>query len=132
MINQIPDGYTKEEWEAYQNDPAAYCIKELANPDSSVRYNAVDILRGLAFDAVEAIPVLSKLIEKEPDIQVRAHAVFTLKELCYYVEKDKREPTIEALNNLLAKEKEEKVIEEIVDALKDINALPVESFKLKN
>lgn len=61
-MSKIPEGYTKEEWYAYQRDPVSFCIKELGSPDSSVRFNAGDILRWLAFDAVNAIQPLSKLL----------------------------------------------------------------------
>jgi HEAT repeat protein len=72
-----PEGYTPEAWAEYQNDPVTFCIKELKNPDSDVRFNAADILRGLAGEAEAAIPALVEGF-RDKDRQVRAQCVFAL------------------------------------------------------
>jgi HEAT repeat protein len=73
----VPQGYTAEEWAEYQRDPCGWCVKELRNPDRGVRCNAADILRGLAFDAVAAIPALAEGL-CDPDEQVRAYCAHAL------------------------------------------------------
>ena len=55
-----PTQYTSEKWAEYHRDPCGWCIKELNNPDPSVRCNAADILRGLTRDAEAAIPALRR------------------------------------------------------------------------
>jgi HEAT repeat protein len=72
-----PPGYTAEEWAEYHRDPCSWCIKELRNPDSSVRCNAADILRGLAWDAVPAIPALIEGC-RDKNTQVRAYCIHAL------------------------------------------------------
>jgi hypothetical protein len=44
----VPEGYTPEQWAEYESDPVGFCIKELSSNDTTVRFNAVDILRGCA------------------------------------------------------------------------------------
>lgn len=61
----------------YHRDPCGWCIKELGNSDPDVRCNAADILRGLAFDAVAAIPALAKGCS-DSDEQVRAYCAHAL------------------------------------------------------
>jgi HEAT repeat protein len=72
-----PPGYTAEEWAEYHRDPCSWCIKELRNPDSTVRCNAADILRGLAWDAVPAIPALIEGC-RDKNEQVRAYCIHAL------------------------------------------------------
>jgi HEAT repeat protein len=73
----VPGGYTAEEWAEYRRDPCGWCIKELKNPDADVRFNAADILRGLAGDAEAAIPALIEGF-RDKSKQVRAQCVFAL------------------------------------------------------
>ena len=82
----VPEGYSAEEWAEYQADPVGFCIKELNSRDASVRYNAVDILRGCAGDAKAAIPALCELLFKDKDREVRAQCAFALREICERVE----------------------------------------------
>jgi HEAT repeat protein len=74
---EVPVGYTAEEWAEYQRDPCGWCIKELKSPDADVRFNAADILRGLAGDAMAAIPALVEGF-RDKNKQVRAQCVFAL------------------------------------------------------
>ena len=82
-IDPVPPGYTREEWAEYQRDPAGYCARELSNPDASVRFNAADILRGLAAHAEPAIPALIRVIQGDPDPQVRRQAIFAFTDIGY-------------------------------------------------
>jgi HEAT repeat protein len=79
-----PPGYTPEEWASYNRDPCSWCIKELRNPDPEVRCNAADILRGLGWDAVDAIPALTEGC-RDPDGQVRTYCAHALAEIGYDV-----------------------------------------------
>ena len=79
-----PPEYTPEEWAEYHRDPCGWCIKELRNPDPEVRCNAADILRGLAWDAVAAIPALIEGC-RDPDEQVRAYCVHALVDIGHAV-----------------------------------------------
>jgi HEAT repeat protein len=79
-----PPEYTPEEWAEYHRDPCGWCIKELRHPDPSVRYNAADVLRGMAADAVLAIPALATGCA-DPDHQVRAQCVFALLDIAQNV-----------------------------------------------
>jgi HEAT repeat protein len=72
-----PPEYTPEEWAEYHSDPCGWCISELRNPDPSIRCNAADILRGLAWDAVDAIPALIQGCQ-DSDEQVRAYCAHAL------------------------------------------------------
>jgi HEAT repeat protein len=81
---EIPEGYTPEEWAEYQADPCGWCIKELRNSDADVRFNAADILRGLAADAEPAIPALVAGLG-DSDEQVRTQCVFALVDIGYAV-----------------------------------------------
>jgi hypothetical protein len=73
----IPEGYSEEEWAEYQSDPVGFCIKELRNPSPGVRFNAADILRGMAADAEPAIPALTAGLHDQ-DKEVREYAAKTL------------------------------------------------------
>lgn len=79
-LPQRPPGYTAEEWAEYHRDPCSWCIKGLRNPDSSVRCNAADILRGLAWDAAPAIPALIEGC-RDKNTQVRAYCIHALYEI---------------------------------------------------
>jgi HEAT repeat protein len=69
--------YTPEEWEEYNTNPVEWCIKALASDDPDVRFNAVDILRGLCPDAENAItPIAKALTDSSPG--VRSQAAFAL------------------------------------------------------
>lgn len=68
----------------YHRDPCGWCIKELRNPDPHVRCNAADILRGLAFGAVAAIPALAEGLA-DPDEQVRAYCAHAFVDIGYAV-----------------------------------------------
>ena len=83
---EVPEGYTPAQWAEYQTDPVGFCIKELNNPDSMVRFNAVDILRGCAGDAKDAIPALCDLLGREKEATVRAQCAWALKEICERVD----------------------------------------------
>lgn len=84
--SDVPEGYTPEQWAEYQADPVGFCIKELNNQDQSVRFNAVDILRGCAGDAKAAIPALCELLEKEQVTTIRAQCAWALEEICERVD----------------------------------------------
>jgi HEAT repeat protein len=84
--SDVPEGYTPEQWAEYQADPVGFCIKELSNEDQSVRFNAVDILRGCAGDAKAAIPALCELLGKEQVTTTRAQCAFALEEICERVD----------------------------------------------
>jgi len=84
--SDVPNGYTPEQWAEYQADPVGFCIKELSNQDQSVRFNAVDILRGCAGDAKAAIPALCDLLVTEKVTTVRAQCAWALQEICERVE----------------------------------------------
>ena len=73
-----PPQYTPEEWAEYHRDPCGWCIKELRNPDSEIRCNAADILRGLAWDAEPAIPALVAGFQ-DPDVMFRSTAIATFR-----------------------------------------------------
>jgi HEAT repeat protein len=79
-----PPEYTPEEWAEYHRDPCGWCIKELRNPDSGVRCNAADILRGLAWDAVAAIPALIEGC-RDKDEHVRGYCVHALVDISHAV-----------------------------------------------
>lgn len=82
----VPEGYTPEQWAAYQADPVTYCISELKSKNSDVRFNAVDILRGCAGDAKAAIPALCELLGKEKVTNVRGQCAFALQDICEQVD----------------------------------------------
>jgi HEAT repeat protein len=84
--SDVPEGYTAEQWAEYQTDPVGFCIKELSNQDQSVRFNAVDILRGCAGDAKAAIPALCDLLVKEKVTTIRAQCAWALQEICERVD----------------------------------------------
>lgn len=84
--SDVPEGYTPEQWAEYQADPVGFCIKELNNKDSDVRFNAVDILRGCAGDAKAAIPALCGLLGKEKVATIRAQCAWALQEICERVD----------------------------------------------
>jgi HEAT repeat protein len=79
---EIPEGYSEAEWNDYQTDPVGFCIKELTNPDPSVRFNAADILRVIAADAKAAIPALTAGLRDE-DNDVRAQCAFAMANIGY-------------------------------------------------
>lgn len=79
-----PGEYTSEEWAEYHRDPCAWCIKELRNTDPSIRCNAAEILRGLAWDAVAAIPALIEGCQDSNE-QVRAYCAHALVDIGYAV-----------------------------------------------
>ena len=79
-----PPEYTPEEWAEYHRNPCAWCIKELRNSDPTIRCNAADILRGLAWDAVDAIPALIAGC-RDANEQVRANCAFALVDIGYAV-----------------------------------------------
>jgi HEAT repeat protein len=79
---EIPEGYSEAEWNDYQTGPVRFCIKELTNPDPSVRFNAADILREIASDAEAAIPALTAALRDE-NINVRAQCAFALTDIGY-------------------------------------------------
>lgn len=61
----------------YYRDPVGHCIRALDNLDPIVRFNAADILRGLARDAEPALPALTAHFT-DPDYDVRAQCVFAV------------------------------------------------------
>lgn len=75
---------TADDLAEYHRDPCGWCIKELRNPDPDVRCNAADILRGLAFDAVAAIPALAEAL-RDLDEQVRAYCAHALLDIGHAV-----------------------------------------------
>ena len=95
----------------YHRDPCGWCIKELRHPDPGVRCNAADILRGLAFDAVAAIPALAEALG-DPDEQVRAYCAHALLDIGHAVHR--RVPS--ALPALTA------TLPALVTALSDVSA----------
>jgi len=76
--------YTPEEWAEYNRDPCGWCIKELRNPDASIRCNAADILRGLAWDAEDAIPALIEGFQDSSE-DVRAACVFAIGDIGFAI-----------------------------------------------
>ena len=84
--SDVPEGYTPKQWAEYQADPVGFCIKELSNQDDSIRFNAVDILRGCAGDAKAAIPALCDLLGKEKVTTIRAQCAWALQDICERVE----------------------------------------------
>src|SRR5262245_24136979 len=84
--SDIPEGYTAEQWAAYQADPVGFCVRELGSKDSNVRFNAVDILRGCAGDAKKAIPALCELLGREKVATVRAQCAWALQDICERVD----------------------------------------------
>jgi HEAT repeat protein len=83
-IPPCPPEYTPAEWAEYHRDPCGWCIKELRNQDRGIRCSAADILRGLAWDAVPAIPALIEGCS-DADMQVRAYCVHALVDIGYAV-----------------------------------------------
>lgn len=79
-----PPEYTPEEWASYHRDPCSWCIKELRNSDPTIRCNAADILRGLAWDVVDAIPALIEGC-RDPEEQVRAYCAHALVDIGFAV-----------------------------------------------
>jgi HEAT repeat protein len=94
-----PPQYTPDEWAEYHRDPCGWCIKELRNPDPSVRCAAADTLRGLAWDAEAAIPALIVGFD-DPDPTVRPYCVHALVDIGYAV-KDRASAAVPALTTLL-------------------------------
>ena len=97
---EIPEGYSEAEWSEYQTDPVGFCIKELTNPDPSVRFNAADILRGMAADAEPAIPALTASL-KDQEKDVRAQCAFALSDIGYALRRLPAE-TVSCLGDSLA------------------------------
>lgn len=62
----------------FYQDPVNYCIEALSSDDSNERYNAADILRGLAGEAEPALVAICQHIENDSDIEVRRQCVFAL------------------------------------------------------
>jgi HEAT repeat protein len=105
--SEVPEGYTPEEWAEYQRDPVGYCIKELKNPDSTIRFTAVDILRGCAGDAKAAIPALCELLVSDTAATIRAQCAFALEEICERVDRPSAEYAIGPLSQALGDEDDE-------------------------
>jgi HEAT repeat protein len=99
--DEVPDGYTPEEWAEYQSDPVGFCIKQLRSTDSSIRFNAVDILRGCAGDAKAAIPALCDLLAEEKVDTIRAQCAWALQDICERVDHESAEPAVGPLAKAL-------------------------------
>ncbi len=69
----------------YYADPVGHCLAALKQGNEHERFNAADILRGLAEDAEGAIPALVEAMRKDEGQQVRAQAGFALTEICFAV-----------------------------------------------
>lgn len=70
-----------EEWPDYDEDPVGHCEAALRYGDRSARFNAADILRGLADDAESAIPLIVEKMRTDEYEQVRAQCAFALVEI---------------------------------------------------
>ena len=46
MARKDPEGYTAEQWAAYQADPVGFCVTELASNDSRKRGAGIVSLAG--------------------------------------------------------------------------------------
>ena len=99
--DDVPEGYTPEQWAEYQADPVGFCIKDLNSKDSDVRFNAVDILRGCAGDAKAAIPALCDLLGKEKVATIRAQIAWALQDICERVDARSAKQAVGPLANAL-------------------------------
>jgi len=77
------DDYTPEERAAYEEDPVSFCIKELKSADENIRFNAVDILRGMGKDGDPAVEPLLDVLLNDPVDTIRAQAAFAMIDLGY-------------------------------------------------
>jgi HEAT repeats len=68
----------------YYENPLEYCLRSLDSLDDLVRFQSVDVLRGLATDGIAAISRLCELLRDDPDEQVRAHCAFALADLAEF------------------------------------------------
>ena len=99
--SDVPEGYTPKQWAEYQEDPIGFCIKELSNQDDSIRFNAVDILRGCAGDAKDAIPALCDLLGKEKVTTIRAQCAWALQDICERVDPESAGQAVKPLARAL-------------------------------
>ena len=99
--SEVPEGYTPEQWAEYQSDPVGWCIKELQNKNQTVRFNAVDILRGCAGDAKAAIPALCDLLENDKVTTIRAQCAFALQDICESVDAKSAKRAVAPLSKAL-------------------------------
>ena len=102
--SDIPEGYSAEQWAAYQADSVGFCVTELASSDSNVRFNAVDILRGCAGDAKKAIPALCELLGREKVATVRAQCAWALQDICERVDAQSAKQAVTPLAKALLDE----------------------------
>src|SRR5438105_14855178 len=75
----------KNNWPDYNVDPVGHCIAPLQQGNADERFNAADILRGLAADAESAIPVILEAMRKDKDDQVRSQCAFAMIDIGYAV-----------------------------------------------
>jgi hypothetical protein len=72
------DSNVEDEWPDYYADPVGHCVYALRHGNPMERCNAGDILRGLAWDAEPALPVIIEFMRNDPDEQVRAYCTHTV------------------------------------------------------
>ncbi|MGI4790719.1 MAG: HEAT repeat domain-containing protein [Janthinobacterium lividum] len=71
----------EDQWPDYYADPVGHCIAAFKYGNENERFNAADILRGLAGDAYPAIPVIVKAMRHDDSYQVRAQCAFALADI---------------------------------------------------
>ena len=100
-------------------DPIGHCIEAFKSKDADHRYNAADILRGLAGEAEPALVVLCQHLENDPDNEVRRQCVFALVDIGYAL-KDKAKSVLPYLQIALS-DKDEEIAELAAEAINAIN-----------
>ena len=123
-MSQKPDNVSEEEWAFYLENPLEHCVSKLSDSKEFVRYNAIDIIRGLGKDGVGAIEPLANLLVSDEAPHNRAHIAFTLAELSNYLSSDQREVLCDILEEALIHEHSEDPKMELQDALDRIPELP--------
>ena len=102
----------------FNKDPAGHCIEAFASSDSDHRFNAADILRGLAGDAEPALSVLCHHLENDPDIEVQRQCAFALSEIGYVL-RERAESVLPFLYRVLNGNDDE-LVESAESAIKNI------------
>ena len=85
-----------DDWPDYLEDPVGHCEAAFKFGDASARFNAADILRGLAADAESAIPAIVQVMRNDIDDQVRAQCAFAMIDIGYSV-KERAKVAVTAL-----------------------------------
>ncbi len=103
----------------YYSDPVGHCIEAFESENSDHRYNAADILRGLAADAEPALAVICSHMLSDQDIEVRRQCAFALVDIGYAL-KAKAQLAIPYLEKA-RKESDPELVELANDAIRSIN-----------